>query len=119
MPGTQKCFTFDKIKCLDPKSNTGGDDIYMKATVDGGRDERFPDKGTFADNMQSGDETPPLNIPFTFQDSVYIELFEHDSLGDDDSLGSVNYTPDFLPPVLLVTGSESTYEFHIKDIRDC
>ncbi len=116
---THICFTFDKIKCLDPKSNGNGDDIYIKVAIDGGFEKRYPDHGTFADNMKAGDETPPLNIPIKFAETAFVQLMEQDTLGDD-SLGALTYTPNYLPPQNLVLGSESTYEFYIKDINvDC
>ena len=116
---THKCCTFSRIHCLDPKSNTNGDDIYIKVSIDGGREVRYPDKGTFVDGMQAGDWTPYLNIPFEFNETLFIELLEHDPIGDDDYLGSVTFTPSNLAPLTPVIGSESAYDFELTDIRDC
>ena len=110
---TRKCCTLNRIKCNDPVSNTGGDNISILVSIDGGKETRYPDQGTFMDGVRECDEIN-VNIPFEFSETLYVVLFD-----DNNYVGGVTYTPSRLLPVTLMAGFNATYEFHMTNIRDC
>ncbi len=71
-------------------SENGKDEVYIKYSVDGGRDTRFPSSGY---HSMSHDEYNPwvVNLPITYKDTLVIGLYDSDTLGDE-SLGSHSYT---------------------------
>lgn len=81
--------------------------MYIKYSVDGGRDQRFPDNGYHS--MAAGDTWNP-NLPLSFKESVVVSLYDND-LGGDEFLGSHTYYPtDTQPETVNVSNSnEASY----------
>ena len=76
------------ITCVST-TERGHDEVYIKYSIDGGREQRFPENGYYA--MSPGDlwET---SLPITFKESVLVSLYDSDR-GHDDFLGSHTYYP--------------------------
>jgi hypothetical protein len=83
----------------------GHDEVYIVYNVDPGRDKRFPDKGEH--DMTNGDVWF-MDLPISFQETVTIELFDHDTIGTD-SLGSHTYfSGDPQPDEVIVHGHDDS-----------
>jgi hypothetical protein len=79
--------TLDSITCIST-SEPGKDEVYIKYSEDGGREQRYPASGYHS--MGPGDVWDP-GLPLSFKDSVVVSLFDNDK-GGDDFLGSATYT---------------------------
>lgn len=83
-------------------SEAGSDEVYIKYSIDGDRDKRFPDSGYHS--MSDGD-TWDVNLPLSFKESAVVSLYDRDPAGDD-FLGSHSYAPsDPQPESVTVSNS--------------
>ncbi len=69
-------------------SERGHDEVYIKYSVDGGRDSRFPSNGYHS--MANGDNWDP-GLIISYSSSAVVGLYDEDTLGDE-FLGSHTYT---------------------------
>jgi hypothetical protein len=91
-----------EIKCNNT-SELGSDEVYIKYSIDNGREHRFPDKGWHS--LSSGETWQNVSLGLTFKDSVLVQLFDRDPAGDD-SLGSHTYFPgDSQPETVTVSNT--------------
>ena len=97
------------ISCVST-SEPGHDEVYIKHSEDGGREQRFPTSGY--QSMAPGDFWT-VDLPLSFKDSVVVSLYDND-LGGDDFLGSHTYTPsDPQPEVVTVSNTNgAVYRLH-------
>ncbi|NVK63084.1 MAG: hypothetical protein HWE22_00805 [Flavobacteriales bacterium] len=71
-------------------SEMGHDEVYVKYSVDGGRNKRFPSSGY--ESMSPNDNNPwVINLPIEYKNTLVIGLYDSDA-GKDDSLGTHSYT---------------------------
>lgn len=77
----------NNIHC-NSTSEKGHDEVYIKYSVDGGRETRFPSNGYHS--MANGDNWNPALI-VSYATTVVISLYDEDTLGDE-FLGSHTYT---------------------------
>ena len=72
----------------DSTSEPGSDEVYIKYSEDGGRENRFPTTGYHS--MSKGDTWNP-NLPISFKETAVVSLYDND-LGHDEFLGSHTYS---------------------------
>lgn len=84
-------------------SEMGSDEVYIKYSIDNGREHRFPASGWHS--LSSDEDWPDVGLALTFKDSVLVQLFDRDPAGDD-SLGSYTYFPgDSQPETVTVSNT--------------
>jgi hypothetical protein len=102
------------ITCLNT-SERGHDEVYIKYTVDGGREDRFPDKGSHSMSPDSSDNTWTVNLPISFSDSAIIALYDEDTLGDE-FLGSHTYYPTDTQPETATVSNTNGAKYNLSTI---
>lgn len=97
----------ETITCNDTSGHTGGkDELFFRFTIDGRATYRYPSQGQYS--MDSGWVWNP-GRSMRFNESVKVELFDNDDVGDD-SLGYTTYYPDnTFSPWVPVTGDNASY----------
>lgn len=103
--------TLQSIQCVHP-SEPGKDEVYIKYSVDGGREQRFPPSSYHS--MGPGD-TWPVNLPLSFKDSVVVSLFDND-LGGDDYLGSATYKTTSPQPETVPVSNTNGADYRLYTI---
>ena len=123
MPGKTKII-LTKVKCIEPhEKKGGGDDLYIKYTVDGGGigitdTKRFPsgfNTTGISDISEGGEWITDLFIEF--QDSVVVELFDKDTAvvgSADDLLFNTTYLSDEELDPVRIGGNSCEYELHTE-----
>lgn len=79
-----------QIKCNNT-SEHGHDEVYIKYSIDGQRDKRYPSKGY--QSLANGEIWSNINLPISYKNTVVIGLYDSDA-GKDDFLGSHTYQTD-------------------------
>jgi len=79
-----------QIKCNNT-SEIGHDEVYIKYSIDGGREKRYPAKGY--QSLADGEVWPNINLPINYKNTVVVGLYDSDT-GKDDFLGSYTYNTD-------------------------
>lgn len=93
-----------QVKCL-ATSEAGHDEVYIKYSTDGGRENRYPSSGYNSMSPNPPDNVWDTDVIITFKDTAVIELYDND-LGHDESLGLHTYsTTDPQPETVPVSNS--------------
>ncbi|WP_160810759.1 hypothetical protein [Nitrosomonas sp. HPC101] len=100
------------IKC-NHTSELGSDEVYIKYSIDNGREQRFPANGWHS--LSSGDTWDNVSLGLTFKDSVLIQLFDRDTFGDD-SLGSHTYFPGDSQPETVTVKNPNGADYSLSTI---
>lgn len=69
----------------------GHDEVYIKYSVDGNREKRYPAKGY--QSLADGETWPDIDLIISYKTSLLIGLYDSDA-GKDDFLGSHTYETD-------------------------
>ncbi|MCT7978957.1 hypothetical protein [Laspinema olomoucense] len=77
--------SLSRLKCIKTSSGGGADDVYAKFFVDGRETQRWPQGGDY--DMNIGD-VATLNLTFSFNKDLKIELWEYDTTSSDDYMGT-------------------------------
>ena len=80
-----------KVIHCNNTSESGHDEVFIKYTIDGGLEKRFPDKGYHA--LADGEDWE-VDLPLTFSDNVIVALYDEDHSkrpSTADFLGSHTY----------------------------
>lgn len=75
----------NQLKCIKTSSGGGADDVYAKFFVDGRETQRWPISGDY--DMRVGD-VAFINLTFSFNKDLKVELWEYDSTSADDYMGT-------------------------------
>jgi hypothetical protein len=103
--------TLQKVIC-DSTSEAGKDEVYLKYSEDGGREQRFPDKGYTS--MGPGSEWS-TQIRLSFKTSVLVSLFDNDGIGDD-FLGSHTYIPSSPQPETVLVSNPNGAKYRLDTV---
>ena len=106
MPETQKATLYlDQLHCIKQKgrslssddvSKDTDDDVYMEIYVDGNFDQRWPKSEEV--NMNTGaNALVDVAITVEYGSTVKVKVIEHDTIGDDDSLGTIIFERELYP----------------------
>jgi hypothetical protein len=111
MPADSTSIELTTITCIST-SESGHDEVYIKYSVDGGRDQRFPDTGYHS--MTKGDVWN-VDIPLSFKESAVVSLFDND-LGHDEFLGSHTYYPTDPQPETVPVSNTNGADYNLATI---
>ncbi|MEG4227369.1 hypothetical protein QUA35_15550 [Microcoleus sp. N9_B2] len=77
--------SLSRLKCIKVSSGGGADDVYAKFFIDGREAGRWPISGDY--DMRVGD-VAFINMAFSFNKDLKVELWEYDSTSADDYMGA-------------------------------
>jgi hypothetical protein len=109
MSATGTSITLTSIHCVNT-SEAGHDEVYVKYSIDGGREQRYPASGY--QSMEDG-ETWSMSLPITFKNSAVVSLFDSDTLGDE-FLGSHTYYPTDPQPEVVEVSNTNGAEYTLS-----
>lgn len=110
MPADSTNIELTTITCVST-SEAGHDEVYIKYSIDGGREQRFPDNGY---HSMAPDEPPwTVNLPLSFKESAIVSLFDNDT-GGDDFLGSHTYKPGDTQPEIVPVSNSNGAEYKLS-----
>jgi hypothetical protein len=109
MSATGTSITLTSIHCVNT-SEAGHDEVYVKYSIDGGREQRYPASGY--QSMEDGDSWS-MSLPITFKNSAVVSLFDSDTLGDE-FLGSHTYYPTDPQPEVVEVSNTNGAEYTLS-----
>ena len=107
---TDTTIEITQVTC-ESTSEAGHDEVYIQYSIDNGKYKRYPDSGYTS--MAPGD-TWDADLVITFKTSVSVQLYDNDSPGHDDLLGSHTYTASDPQPETVTVSNTNGAEYQIS-----
>lgn len=108
MPADSTNIILQTVTCVST-SESGSDEVYIKYSEDGGRENRFPSSNYHS--MSKGDVWD-VNLPLSFKETAVVSLYDND-LGHDEFLGSYTYHSNDPQPETVTASNTNGAVYHL------